>query len=379
MSPANETIEFFKVRLLALPVVSRRDHGIGSVEGAVRTLLLEIRTSGGAVGFGEASPWSVFTGSVEASYAALDKYLRPIVVGRSPNELRAIMVEAEKAVAHCTEAKAALETALLDLIGQISNLPVHALLGGKFRDAIPLSCSLADPDFASDLDLAERLVADGIGIFKLKTGFKEHEFDMHRLERLRRDHPDIDLRVDYNQGLTTEDAVQRVCDVAAFKPSFIEQPVAADLFNLMAKIRRSTDVPIIADESVFGQADLLRAIAEGICDGVSIKIMKSGGLIHSTQLAATAGAAGLSAYGGDMFESGVAHLAGTHMVAASPAINLGCEFYQARYYLREDILEKDFPIVDGYVAVPDGPGLGIRPDPEKVEKFTVQVSEETTK
>lgn len=80
-----------------------------------------------------------------------------------------------------------------------------------------------------------------------------------------------------------------------------------------------------------------------------------------------------------MFESGVAHLAGTHMVAASPAINLGCEFYQARYYLREDILEKDFPIVDGYVAVPDGPGLGIRPDPEKVEKFTVQVSEETTK
>ena len=67
----------------------------------------------------------------------------------------------------------------------------------------------------------------------------------------------------------------------------------------------------------------------------------------------------MSAYGGDMFEAGLAHLAGTHMIAATPEITLGCEFYQAGYFLREDILETPFPVADGQVLVPDGPGLGI--------------------
>ena len=59
--------------------------------------------------------------------------------------------------------------------------------------------------------------------------------------------------------------------------------------------------------------------------------MKSGGMIRGMQVASMAADVGLPAYGGDMFESGLAHLAGVHMVAAAPNINLGCEFYQAKY------------------------------------------------
>ncbi|MCB1471661.1 MAG: cycloisomerase, partial [Rhodobiaceae bacterium] len=101
------------------------------------------------------------------------------------------------------------------------------------------------------------------------------------------------------------------------------------------------------------------------------KIMKSGGLRRAQTIAEIAQAAGLTAYGGDMFESGMAHLAGTHMIAASPAITLGCEFYQARYYLAEDILAEAFPIRGGKVVVPSGPGLGIVPDLDKVRRFAV--------
>ncbi|MFT7595851.1 MAG: muconate cycloisomerase [Paracoccaceae bacterium] len=371
MSELLQKITGFDLWHLSLPVVSRRDHGIGSVEGACEIVVLRLTAEGGETGFGEASPWSVFTGTPEASFAALDRYLRPLVVGRRVGDMAAIMQDAAHAVAFCTEAKAALESALLDLTGRISGVPVWALLGGKCCDDIPLSVSLANPDFAQDIDLLHRLRADGIGLVKLKAGFSDHRFDVMRLERLAQDFPDISVRVDFNQGLAVEGAVAMVRDIAGFAPDFIEQPVRAHHFALMAQIRAAIDVPLLADESVFGPEDALRAIREGICDGISIKIMKSGGLRRAQSVARMAAAAGLSAYGGDMFESGLAHLAGTHMIAATPEIALGCEFYQADYFLETDILETRFPTGNGVVTVPDGPGLGIRPDLAKLERFAV--------
>jgi len=369
MNELSQKITGFDLWHLELPVTSRRDHGIGSVEGSCEIVVLRLTAEGGAQGFGEASPWSVFTGSPEAAMAALDRYLRPHVLGRRVGDMAAIMADAHHAVAHCTDAKAALETALLDLSGRIAGVPVWALLGGKCRDTIPLSVSLANPDFDADLALVDRIKADGVRLVKLKTGFRDHAFDITRLERLAADHPDLEVRVDFNQGLAPEGAVQRVRDIAGFAPRFIEQPVRAHHFTLMADIRRAIDVPLLADESVFGPEDMTRAVAEGIADGVSIKIMKSGGLIRAQSVARVAGAAGMSAYGGDMFESGLAHLAGAHMVAATPEITLGCEFYHAQYYLTEDILESPFPSSGGTVTVPDAPGLGIRPDVDKLDHY----------
>ncbi|MDF0599684.1 enolase C-terminal domain-like protein [Psychromarinibacter sp. C21-152] len=365
----NQPITGFDLWHLEVPVVSRRDHGVGTVADVCETIVLRLTSEGGAEGFGEAAAWAVFTGSPEASYAALDRYLRPLVLGQPAGHIGRFMADAERAVAHCTEAKAALETALLDLCGRIVGVPVWALLGGKCRDTIPLSCSLADPDFDADLRLVDRLRADGVNIVKLKTGVKDHRFDMMRLERLRSDHPDLCVRVDYNQGLGPEDAEARLRDVARLAPDFIEQPVRADQYALMARLRHAVEVPLLADESVFGPEDMLRAASEGICDGVAVKIMKAGGLRRAQRVAEIAAAAGLTAYGGDMFETGLAHMAGAQMIAATPAIKLGCEFYQARYYLQEDILETPFPVSDGAVVVPDGPGLGVVPAPDALERF----------
>ncbi len=375
--PATQTITGFDLWHLQLPVNARRDHGIGSVEHSVDIVVLRLTSEDGTQGFGEASSWSVFTGSAEASYAALDRYIRPLVVGRAIGDRAGIMADAGYAVAHCTEAKAALETALLDLQGRLAGLPVWALLGGKCRDSIPLSCSIADPDFDKDLALMARLRDDGVGIIKLKTGFNGHAFDLMRLERLRRVFPEFDIRVDYNQGLHHDIALKCVRDVAGFAPSFIEQPVKAHLRDLMARIRDAIDVPLLADESIFGPEDMAQAITMGLADGVSVKIMKSGGLTRAQSVARIAGTVGMSAYGGDMFEAGLAHLAGTHMIAATPEITLGCEFYQARYFLTEDILDGVFKIDNGQVVVPSAPGLGLAPDPEKLDKYAVNTSKDT--
>ena len=63
------------------------------------------------------------------------------------------------------------------------------------------------------------------------------------------------------------------------------------------------------------------------------------------------------------------------MIAANPAITLGCEFYQAKYFLKEDILAEKFPVADGFVKVPDNPGLGIAVDLDKIRHYSVNSTE----
>ena len=371
-SSIDDLITAMDVWHLSIPVVSRRDHGIGSVAGEIDIVIVRLTSSRGLEGFGEASPWPVFTGTAEANFAALDRYLRPHVVGSRLGDWRDTMSVAQLAVVHCQEAKAALETAFLDLAGKTLEQPAWALLGVKCRDKIPLSVSLANPNFEEDLALVERLVEDEIGIVKIKTGFDSHAFDMKRLTELRKRFPNLDIRVDYNQGLSVDEALGRVQDIDSLQPTFIEQPVRAHEYDCMAALREGTRAPLLADESVFGPEDLARATRERICDGVSIKIMKSGGLDRGLAVSSGAAQAGLPAYGGDMFESGIAHLGGTHMIAVAPNISLGCEFYHANYYLHEDVLAQPFPIEHGQVVVPDAPGLGVEVSLEKIERYAVQ-------
>ena len=346
------------VHLVRLPVRGRRDHGIGAVSGAIDNVILRLETDTGIVGWGEASPWPAFAGTPEASAAALDRYLRPVVIGADPRRVSALMVLAGRVLVGHLDAKAALEAALLDIVGKAAGLAVCDLLGGRCRDRIPLSFSLADADFAADLDKVAALHAEGVRLFKLKTGFAGHRFDIERLETLCKRYDDIGLRVDYNQGLDPFDAIRILRDIESFRPDFIEQPVPAADHAAMAAIAAALDTPILADEAVFTADQALLAVRDRIADGFSIKIMKSGGARAAQGIAAIAGAAGLAAYGGDMFETGLAHLAGTHMVAATPAISLGCEFYQARHHLETDILAEPFPIEEGCVVVPTAPGLG---------------------
>ncbi|MEM8551454.1 MAG: enolase C-terminal domain-like protein, partial [Pseudomonadota bacterium] len=208
-APLAQTITSLDLWHLSLPVRSRRDHGIGTVAGAVEVVIVRLTAEDGTEGYGEASPWSVFTGTTENAYSAIDRYMRPFIVGTRVDELAATMRGVERAVAFSTDAKAAVETALLDLTGRIAGVPLYTLLGGVFRREVPLSVSLADPDFDADLAFAERLAGEGIGIVKLKAGVSDHAFDMMRLEALRQRFPAFDVRVDYNQGLSPDEAMAR--------------------------------------------------------------------------------------------------------------------------------------------------------------------------
>ncbi len=368
---SDHRIDRIRVHRILIPAKAVHSHGSGDVAG-VHSVILELTTDSGLTGWGEASPWPVFTGTAEANAAALHVYFRPFLQGADPVQVEAHMQEADRALVGHPEAKAALEMALLDLAGKVSGLSVSELVGGRLRNDIGLSFSVANPDFDADLRDVAKLWDDGVRIFKLKTGFADHAFDLMRLERLREVYGDaVDLRVDYNQGLAAYDAVRVLRDLEAFRPTFIEQPVRMHERDALAHIADVIDTPIMADESVFDAKTALQAVQIRMADIFSLKVMKSGGIRRALEVASIARAAGIDIYGGCMFETGLAHAAGAHLMAAVPDLRLQCEFYMATYYAEDDILTEPFPVKGGRVHVPHGPGLGVSVDPEKLSKFAV--------
>jgi muconate cycloisomerase len=368
-----QAIERVRVHVVNIPARAVHSHGSGDV-GAIHCVLLELTTDGGLTGWGEASPWPVFTGTAEGSAAALHVHLRPHLLGADPVQVEKHLETADRVLVGCPEAKAALETALLDLVGQMTGLSIAALVGARHRETVPLSFSVANPDFDADLDDIARLYEDGVRLFKLKTGFTAHAFDRMRLEKLRELYADtVSLRIDYNQGLRATDAVRTLRDLEPFALTFIEQPVKMHERAALAEITRAIDTPIMADESVFGPREALAGVEMRLADIFALKIMKSGGIRRALQVAAIARLGGIDVYGGCMFESGVAHAAGAHLMAALPDLHLGCEFYMSTYYSKEDILTEPFPVRGGQVHVPDGPGLGVTVDPERLAKYRTEL------
>ena len=359
------------VDVVRWPLKMKRRHGVGDIEQSMPGAIVKIATNAGIVGWGEVSPWSVFTGTAEGNATGIHHYLRPLLVGADPLKISTLMRQIEKTLVGHTEGKAAVEMALLDIAGKHLGVPVAQLLGGYYRSHVPLSVSIANPDFDEDFAFAKRLVADGINIFKVKTGFSTHKEDLQRLERLRADLPaTVDLRVDYNQGLDPWDAIRHLKDVEAFRPTFIEQPVKRDQRAAMAAITRAIDTPIMADESVFSPAEAIDMVRGEIADLVSIKIMKSGGIARAREIASIAEAAGIAAYGGTMFEGGLAIAAGLHMVAATPNISLGAEFYTSTWVMGVEILKTPIVIERGSTRVPTGAGLGVEVDEDAVRRIS---------
>lgn len=368
-----DRIDAITLRLIESRIRNARSHGSGAISRAVRRVIVTIATADGLTGWGEAAPWAPFGNVAETTLAALDSALRPVLLRTDPAAITARMQDCAHAVAFHPEAKSAIEMALWDIAGQRADAPVHALLGGAVRDTIPLSFSIADPDFDADLARAREMFAQGHRILKVKTGFAGHAEDMRRLTALRDALPGLDLRVDYNQGLDPFDALVRLRDIERLRPTFIEQPLPRGQERAMAGLAAALETPIMADESVYDAAEMLRAARDGVADCVSIKLGKCGGIGPARALDAVAAAAGWPTYGGTLWEGGIALAAAAHVLSTLPNMTLGCEFYMPSYGLEQDVVGDLLQAGGGFVRVPDGPGLGIAIDEAALEAQTVAI------
>src|SRR3954447_19735096 len=154
-------IESIRNTIVDVPTVRRHKLSQTSVS-AQSYVVVELRLANGATGIGEAATlggprWS--EESVEAIKANIDTYLAPALIGLAADRFAVAGARMDAAARRNNAAKAAIETALFDAVGQTLGLPVHQLLGGLVRDSVPVLWTLASGDPVQEIEEAEAKLA----------------------------------------------------------------------------------------------------------------------------------------------------------------------------------------------------------------------------
>lgn len=319
-------------------------------------------TAIGGLAYGEQSP--------EGIKLAIDTHLAPLLKNVDATNVNAAMQRAALGVQGQSYAKSAIETALLDAQGQRVGLPVHMLLGGAVRDALPVLWTLASGDAAHDVDEAHALIeARRHRVFKLKIGRQALQADLAHVQAIRRGlGDDVLLTVDVNQAWSETDAVHGIAALEAVGVGLVEQPVSRRNPRALARLAARFDVPIMADEAIHDALDALELARDAAADVFALKISKAGGLLPTLRTAAVADAAGIGLYGGTLLEGTIGSIASAHAFAACPQLAWGTELF-GPLLLKDDVVAKPPLYRDFELQLPQDPGLGVRLDTDKLDFY----------
>jgi L-alanine-DL-glutamate epimerase-like enolase superfamily enzyme len=304
----------------------------------------------GVTGLGEASPAHYYGENralVEAALAGWAPHL-----GDDPLALDAIERRLDLVLDGQRAARAALETALHDWIGQRLGVPVWKLLGLD-AGSVPLSSVTLGMASAAEMERKLDTVKD-FPIIKVKLGRPE---DVENLRLIRRNFRGR-LRVDANTAWAPADAVRVLRSIEPLDIELVEQPVPRHDLDGLAWVRAHVGIPVFADESIHDPEDVPKLA--GRVDGVNVKLMKAGGIRRMQRTLIVARAHGLKTMLGSMVESSLALSAAAQLAPLADHLDL-----DGHWLLAQDPFE-GAPAERGVIRLSDRPGLGVQPVREKV-------------
>jgi len=367
-------IETIPVRVPLKPEFAIRS-GRGGAHLVSPFLVVKVHTDEGLVGLGEASCTPRWSGEDQVTSAHLiHTYLEPLLVGEDPTEVEALAAKFRLAFAANYFTRAAVEMALWDLTGKAEGLPLYDVLGCKVREVIPTKWSVSgvEPEKAAEIALWAK--QQGFKAMKVKVGI-DPDGDVARVKAVRDAvGADIKIGVDANGGWTLPTAIQTIKQLAEFGIAFAEQPVAPEQPLQLAEVRRSSPVPIIADESVYTLKDARVMASLNAADAFSIYVGKARGITEAIRIAQFAQHQKLKCTVGSNLELGVGSAAMIHLALASRAISaeeFPCDIIGPLFYV-DDIVREGLPIRAGEARANEKPGLGVELDDEKVERYRVR-------
>ncbi|PZW45646.1 L-alanine-DL-glutamate epimerase-like enolase superfamily enzyme [Humitalea rosea] len=356
-------------RIEAIPLRIPFDHWAppplyaGRPRTTLDTLLVRVTTNRGLIGWGEA-----FGGTWPATVAALDTWVTPLVLGQDATDPR-IAARLERTLHNLgrsgpvMHAISGLDIALWDLRGKMEGVPVHALLGGKRRNQVPAYASLLQ--YYNDLGLIRTNVARA-----LDRGYRQiklHERTPEAVAATREvTGPGIPIMVDTNCAWTPDTVTEAVLSMAPSKPLWVEEPIwPPEDFASLAVLRQATGIPMAIGENATGTLDFEKMIAAKAVDYVQPSATKIGGLTPLWQIATHAEAHGVTCVPHAAY-FGPGYLATLHALAAKPK-----ESAIERFFCDLGLMPyaATVPVINGWVQVPDGPGLGAEPELELLERF----------
>jgi L-Ala-D/L-Glu epimerase / N-acetyl-D-glutamate racemase len=338
-----------------------------------RSLIVRLRLSDGTVGYGEALPRPYLTGETEASVRqALTGPLADLALGWAIGDLPStarLLCSAASRVARerLPAAFCGLELALLDASGRLSGRPVTDILGSVVRTELPYQTAVIGLLPAAALRLyLEKIKRLGKRVVKLKVGSPQ---DVDRVRTVRTVlGPEVEILLDANAAWTADEAIEKIRALEPFGLVAVEQPVAREDVEGMARVRREVGTPIMADESITSLRDARRLLEAGACDLWNLRIGKCGGLLGTLELAWLAAERGIGTQLGVLVgETGVLGAAGRLLAACRDELRY-LEFDSSGLKQGDVLQEPIASVVANRAPVVTGrPGLGIEVDARRLE------------
>lgn len=366
------TIESVEAIIVDLP--TRRPHKFKSTTMHHQSYVLaRVRTADGIEGIGEATtpggPW--WGGeSVETIKATIDAYLAPVLLGQPVSRIDLLAEHMDRIAAGNHFAKSCVEIALFDAWGKALGVPVHDLLGGLFRESIPVTWALSAED--ADIVIAEaedKLTTEGHGSFKLKAGAQQPAEDVSRILSVAKALGErASVRIDLNAAWDENTSARWLPKLESGGVDLVEQPVPGWNVEAMSRLATQLTIPIMADESLRSLQDAYTVCRHAAGDIFSLKITKLGGLSRTKKTAAVAEAAGIPCHGGTSIESSIGTAAAAHAYGAIANVTFGSELFGPKL-LADDLVEHPLTYEHGELRVPDGPGLGVSLDEAKLATY----------
>jgi glucarate dehydratase len=361
---------------VAVPLEAPLRTSNGAHWGRFIRTVVEVETDTGLIGLGEMGGGGE---SAELAFGGLKSYL----VGHDPFDLEALRFKICNPTASLynnrTQLHAAIEFACLDIIGKFLNLPVYDLLGGKLRDEVGFASYLFFRHPNSQTGLGEIKTADqlvteakalkakhGFTSHKLKSGVFAPNYELEAYRALAAAFPDDSLRFDPNAAYSVEEAIRFGKAIEDLNNDYYEDPTWG--LNGMRRVRESVRIPTATNTVVVNHEQLAANILNPAVDVILLDTTFWGGIRSCMKAANTCETFQLGIAVHSSGELGIQLATMLHLGAALPNLVFTADAHY--HHLQDDIIVGGLKrYVNGKIAVPTGPGLGIDLDRDKLAQY----------
>ena len=335
-----------------------------------RILLLELRAKDGSSGWGEVTAGEgpfYNPETTDTAWMVLRNFLVPMLLAKTIDSPEAALHAMEPVRGH-EMAKAALETAVWDLLARQQSVSLAHRLGGT-RTGVASGVSLGiHNDIGELLEKIDRELAAGYQRVKLKIKPGQ---DIPVVSAVRKRFPDIQLTVDANSSYRLTD-LPVLQQLDAFDLTYIEQPLEWNEIYQHAELQRQLKTAICLDECIHNLRDAKAAIDLGACRVINIKLGRVSGHTEARKIQAYCREHDVPVWCGGMLESGIGR---AHNIAMSslPGFVFPGDVSASKRYWQEDIVLPPVEVSrEGTIAVPTAPGIGFEVNKRRIEKLTVR-------
>ncbi|WP_433163585.1 enolase C-terminal domain-like protein [Kribbella sp. CA-247076] len=360
---------------VTMPLEAPLRHSNGAHWGRFVRTVVEVEADNGLIGLGEMG------GGGQSAEAAVTG-LKPYLVGHDPARTEALRWMLANPTASLynnrTQLLAAIEFACLDLQGKALGVPVHELLGGKVREKVPFASYLffrhpAD-DGTGEIRTAEQLVKHarelvdehGFSVHKLKGGVFPPDYERECFRALAEAFPGHRVRFDPNGAFGVEEAIRFARGIEDLDNDYLEDPTWG--LNGMRRVREKTSIPLATNTVVVNFEQLAANVLDPAVDVILLDTTFWGGIRPCIKAAGVCETFQLGVAVHSSGELGIQLATMLHLGAVVPNLSFAADAHY--HHLRDDIIAGGkLPYAGGAIAVPDGPGLGVELDRDKLAEY----------